>query len=108
MSKNSRQTEVSVLDITALTGSFTLISRYLNIACESGLCNMDKASELKSACSDIFKGINTLKILKQFYVNQTNEIKKQKIWSSPVINKLIPLVLISIIWVWVCSTILLR
>ena len=36
------------------------------------------------------------------------EIKKQKIWSSPVINKLIPLVLISIIWVWVCSTILLR
>ena len=33
------------------------------------------------------------------------EIKKQKIWSSPVINNLIPWVLIAIIWIWVCTTI---
>ena len=32
------------------------------------------------------------------------EIKKQKIWSSPVINYLIPWVLIVIIWIWVFTT----
>lgn len=81
MSKNSRQTEVSVLDITALTGSFTLISRYLNKACESGLFNMDKAYELKLACNDIIKGINTLNAFQQFYINQTNEKAKQRVVS---------------------------
>ena len=84
MSKKNKQTEgttVPVLDITGLNGSFVLIIRYLNKACEAGLFDMDKAYELKLACNDIIKGINTLNSFQQFYINQTNEIEKQRVTS---------------------------